>query len=117
MCRPCYNRGYKRGLFDPKKYRQPTEVYFFEKVNTSGVCWEWTASKDEDGYGTFTVYSEGNKHYQAHRWCWEFLVGPIPDGLQLDHLCLNKACVMPDHLEVVTTQENTRRHYARLRSS
>lgn len=46
----------------------------------------------------------------AHRWAYEFLVGEIPEGLTLDHLCRNKACVMPDHLEPVTQAENHRRY-------
>lgn len=113
LCRPCYNHAYKNGLLENvNKKRRPREEYFFEKVDVSGCCWEWTAHKDRDGYGQFSL-PDGAKP-MAHRWCWEFLVGPIPDGYQLDHLCLNKACVMPDHLEIVTNAENMRRRYALL---
>ena len=69
-------------------------------------CWEWTSFKDEDGYGG--VWLNG-RTARAHRVMYELLVGPIPDGLQLDHLCRNKACVRPDHLEPVTLAENVRR--------
>jgi hypothetical protein len=116
MCRPHYNVARKGGAFETKPYGVKAEVHFFRSVNSNGVCWEWSASLDRDGYGEFQEYLVGgrNKKWRAHRWCWEFLVGPIPSGMQLDHICRNKACVMPDHLEVVTNAENMRRRYALL---
>lgn len=70
-------------------------------------CWLWTAYIDSYGYGRFT----GPQHRSpyAHRYWYELHVGPIPDGLQLDHLCRERHCVNPDHLEPVTQQENIRR--------
>lgn len=81
---------------------------FWKKVDTSGICWEWTAAKVA-GYGRFAVTSVQRgpgRFAAAHRYAWEQLVGPIPAGLQLDHLCRNHSCVNPDHLEPVTIREN-----------
>lgn len=79
-------------------------------VDKSGECWVWTAApnnrSDGTGYGRFTVSHKPNRRMLAHRYAYEELVGPIPEGLELDHLCRNTACVRPDHLEPVTMSEN-----------
>jgi hypothetical protein len=69
-------------------------------------CWEWSAAKQSGGYGQVRIHDAA---LYAHRLVYELLRGPIPDGLQLDHLCRNRGCVRPDHLEVVTRKENIRR--------
>jgi hypothetical protein len=74
-------------------------------VDDSG-CWIWMASRTETGYGYFTV---AGKTRRAHRVSYEHHVGPIPDGLTIDHLCRVRWCVNPDHMEPVTSAENTRR--------
>lgn len=74
----------------------------WSKIDASGSCWEWLAYR-ENGYGKFRL---NGKSCMAHRVVWETLVGPIPAGLQVDHLCRNRGCVNPDHLELVTQQEN-----------
>lgn len=80
---------------------------FWAKVDKSGDCWEWTASHNGRGYGQFFVSRNGKKaSIRAHRWAYESVVGPIPDGLTLDHLCRHPWCVRPDHLEPVTMREN-----------
>jgi hypothetical protein len=76
------------------------------KTDRSGECWLWTAGKQTHGYGT--VWHKGRKCL-AHRVAYELLVGPVPGGLELDHLCRVPACVNPDHLEPVTHAENGRR--------
>lgn len=85
---------------------------FWEKVDKTGECWEWTAYRLKCGYGRFGVggsAKNGGRIVMAHRWAYENLVGPIPNGLQLDHLCRNRGCVNPEHLEPVTVRENLRR--------
>ena len=82
---------------------------FWARVDV-GLCWEWTGSNDR-GYGMFRL---DGRTVRAHRWAWETLVGPIPRGLHLDHLCRNPPCVNPDHLEPVTQPENIRRGHAAL---
>lgn len=69
-------------------------------------CIEWTGRVDEKGYGRF--YADG-KHRKAHRYLYEKLVEPVPDGLELDHLCRNRCCVNLDHLEAVTHEQNMSR--------
>lgn len=71
-------------------------------------CWEWNGATRSSTYGAF-AYGGRRKVVQAHRWSYEHFVGPVPEGMQIDHLCRNRACVRPDHLEPVTPRENTRR--------
>lgn len=83
---------------------------FLDKIDKSGECWVWTARKTKTGYGLFSYRNSGRQYQNyAHRISYELYVGKIPDGLQIDHLCRNRSCVNPEHLEPVTALENTRR--------
>lgn len=79
---------------------------FWDKVELSAGCWLWTAATNSKGYGCFGI---DGRRYLAHRLAYEDAVGPIPDGLTIDHLCRVKTCVRPSHLEPVTLRENVRR--------
>lgn len=75
------------------------------------ACWEWTKSKDKDGYGK-TIYTHSVRvyqYYRAHRLFYDLFVEIIPNHLVTDHLCRNVSCCNPAHLEAVTVQVNTLR--------
>jgi len=79
---------------------------FFDKIQQSRLCWEWTSAQDLHGYSLFWCKQ---KTRLAHRVSYEIFKGFVPHDLQIDHLCKNKKCVNPDHLELVTPQENMNR--------
>jgi len=77
-------------------------------------CWEWHGSIHAQGHGQFHP-SGKERMYHAHRYSYELFKDEIPKGKLLDHLCRNRKCVNPDHLEVVTHEENLERGYKKLR--
>ena len=79
---------------------------FWAKVDAGGDCWLWTGALNTGGYGRFTL---DGRRQRAHRVAYALLVSPVPDHLELDHLCRVRHCVNPDHLDLVTHAENTRR--------
>lgn len=87
---------------------------FWAKVNKNGPvmkphlgpCWEWTRALQSSGYGHAWIDSGSRS---AHKVAWVWANGPVPDGLQLDHLCENRKCCRPSHLEPVTSRENSHR--------
>lgn len=79
---------------------------FSAKVLPGPECWEWTGHHDPKGYSKF--WFDGSMGY-AHRFAYQTFIGPIPDGLVIDHLCKNRGCVNPGHMEPVTLSENSLR--------
>lgn len=84
---------------------ESTARRFWAKVDVRSAdeCWLWTASTNTAGYGQFWL---DTRQLGAHRVAYEALVGPIPDGLQIDHLCRVKNCLNPAHMEPVTQRVN-----------
>ena len=113
MCSLHYQQA-RRGYFGPPVSGLPFEVRFWRKVNKNGPvpesrpdlgpCWLWLGGVTRDGYG-----KTGNPTRLAHRVAYELVVGPIPEGLQIDHLCRERKCQRPTHMEPVTARENQRR--------
>lgn len=90
------------------------EVRFWRHIEPAGDCWIWTgAPHGNGGYGR--LYADSTS-WPAHRWSYERSKGPVPEGLELDHLCRNRMCCNPDHLEAVTHLENVRRGNAAKRA-
>ncbi len=84
---------------------------FWSNVDRSGpnACWLWTGALNGSGYGRLSVGGRQGSVARAHRFAYELLIGPIPDDLDLDHLCRVRHCVNPSHLEPVTRRVNTLR--------
>lgn len=114
-------RALQTNVGGPSKQQTDAERFcnrVLSVVGEPGDCWEWTGAQNH-GYGAFGVGSsrDGTQRVvRAHRFAYELLVGPVPDGLELDHLCNNRGCVNPAHLEAVTHAENKRRAGARRRA-
>lgn len=116
-CRPHYAKNYRAGL--SPLVHESAEARFERLHEKRGDgCWHWTGTLSAAGYGVL----DAQGHWIAHRWAYEHFVGPIPDGLDLDHTCHNPAldcpggaeclhrrCVNPAHLEPVTRRENLAR--------
>jgi len=100
-------------LFHPNRHG----VSIADRIDASGDCWLWTGTqtgsgaKSRCGYGVINIGGRAGRQVSIHRLVWETLVGPIADGLEIDHLCRAHNCVNPDHLEPVTHAENVRRGF------
>lgn len=110
LCQSHYNQWHHANR---SKVHRPSESnyeeLFWSSVLVTGCCWYWTKGVQGGGYGEFHWPSRRTRI--VHRIAYELLVGPIPKGLVLDHLCRTRRCVNPDHLEPVTIAENVRRGF------
>lgn len=137
--RSAYMRGRRYQLklmaHRPSDYETPADQirgtleHFMSFVEETASCWYWLGSISGDGYGKYFPSSgRGKKSFGAHAMSYLFYVGPIPDGMEIDHVChnadlsctvwddcLHHGCVNPEHLEAVTHAENMRRRFARER--
>ncbi|MCC6959441.1 MAG: HNH endonuclease [Dehalococcoidia bacterium] len=109
-----YNRWKRHGntetVLKAWTISQPVPIFdrFLRFVEFTDTCWLWTGHCQRSGYGHFSK-SKGAAPSMAHRVSYELFVGPIPTGLEIDHLCQVRNCVNPDHMEPVTHDENNRR--------
>ena len=102
-CTKHYQRWLTKGSVEDSPTRE--EIFWTRVEPQEDGCWLWGGQINDHGYGLFRA----GRVYRAHRWSYEHLVGPIPEGLVLDHLCRVRNCVNPDHLEPVTHRENVLR--------
>lgn len=109
LCNRCYKVARKAGL-TPLRPSAPRDhlARWNKRVDKTDTCWLWMGRQNARGYGCFDI---GLTSVLAHRFGYETLVGPIPDGFPLDHLCRVHHCVNPDHLEPVTPRENSLRGF------
>lgn len=123
LCHPHYERLRSKGtlnLAKPLGILGNPEKRFWLKVdkNGPGGCWLWTSTLIKGGYGRFGL---NGRHVLAHRYSYELNVGPIPEGMEIDHVydrgCRHRNCVNPAHLEPVTKDENIRRMIAAQRAT
>lgn len=84
------------------------EFNFWSKVSIGDGCWMWMKGINHSGYGHIRI---NDRRYLSHRVSYRLIIGAIPEGLQLDHLCRVRACVNPSHLEPVTNLANSRRRF------
>lgn len=103
MCLMHYERVRQHGSTDAP-HLATAGTRFWSKVDKTDGCWVWGSSKNQYGYGTFGVGRE--QSWLAHRYAWTTMRGPIGEGMSLDHICHNHACVRPEHLREVTNKQN-----------
>ncbi len=104
-CKTHYRAWKRSGSPQRRRETLPERISRFVVESPNG-CWEWNGSRFKTGYGKMRI---DGRTVSVHRASYEAHVGPIPDGLQIDHLCRNRPCCNPAHLEPVTASENLRR--------
>jgi hypothetical protein len=99
----------RNSFFRRQGGRKSIEEKFWARITqTADGCWQWEGHCNPDGYGQICLRGG---YRSAHRFSYELLVGPITPGLTIDHLCRNRPCVNPGHMEVVPLRENVQRGY------
>jgi hypothetical protein len=116
LCNTHYSRARRNGdPMNPGQFvRGDAQANFWAKVDKSGECWLWTGAKEKRGYGYF---NHNGTIKRTHRLSYEWANGPIPDGVQVDHICFNKACVNPAHLRPATNKQNNEHRTGAQRNS
>ena len=115
-CDHCGKTFTYKNRFRHNKTCVPTEEAFWSRVNTTDPdgCWEYMGERDRKGYGRFSIQRQGKRfRWAAHRLSVQLERGPIPEGLEVDHVCNNPPCVNPAHLELVTPKEHLERSVSR----
>jgi len=103
----CWQRNGSPTAFVRRTYVSGTPQERFESSTTkTDGCWLWTGRMNHGGYGMLSL---SGGEVRAHRWAYELFIGPVPDGLVLDHLCRVRHCVNPAHLDPCTIGENVMR--------
>ena len=105
LCRRCYYRAYRQNRLDEFPINGPADVFEF-RIKKTKSCWLWTGTKNAYGYGIFLM--PGEVPVRAHRYSYEYFVGPIPNGKIIMHTCDNPPCVNPAHLRIGTRADNNR---------
>lgn len=91
----------------------PLSQRLWSKTQVGPSCWDWLGAANSDGY---PVLWDGKRLTYAHRIAYEMVIGPVPEGFDVDHTCFNRRCVNPAHLEAVTHLVNVRRAWDRKRA-
>ena len=104
MCAKHYQRVSRKGTVDTgDRFNDPEESFASRTEANPDGCLVWTGNLGSNGYGRISV---NGKRVKAHRYAWERVNGPIPDGLLIDHICFNRACVNVEHLRLATRAQN-----------